>query len=92
MIPTSIEEIEGTKLNDVGTIVFSGDPLELRSSSPKIERLPNVSIHVFIDLEEEISDDDDDDDYNHKHRRRVTWSQSFDLDGEEDDLTIYVKK
>jgi hypothetical protein len=55
-IPTSIEEIEGTKLNDVGTIVVSGGPLELRSSSPKIERLPNVAVHVFNDLEEkEIS-------------------------------------
>lgn len=91
-IPTSIEKIEGTKLNDGATTLVSGGPTELRSSSPKPERLPSAGVHVSNDLEEKEISDDDDDDRNHKHRRRVTRSQSFDRDGEEDDETRPIKK
>lgn len=91
-IPTSIEKIEGTNLNDGATTVASGGPTELRSSSPKPERLPSAAIRVLNDLEEKEISDDDDDDRNHKHRRRVTRSQSFDREGEEDDETRPIKK
>lgn len=91
-IPPSIEEIGTTKLNDAETTVVSGGPRELRSSSPKLERLPSAAVRVFNDLEEKEISDDDDDDRNHKHRRRVSRSQSFDRDGEDDDETRPIKK
>ncbi|KAG6555900.1 hypothetical protein Mapa_002542 [Marchantia paleacea] len=91
-VPSSTEEMEPSKPMESGSVVTSTDVVELRTSSPQLERLPSTAVRAFSDEGEDESSDDEDDDRNHKHRRRVTRSRSFDRDGEEEDRGMYRKR
>ncbi|XP_011623446.1 zinc finger CCCH domain-containing protein 27 isoform X1 [Amborella trichopoda] len=67
---------------ELSPAVISADPGELRSSSPKPDRVSSSAAHDSDSEEKEISDDEDDD-RNHKHRRRETRSQSFEREAHE---------
>ncbi|KAL3686559.1 hypothetical protein R1sor_009133 [Riccia sorocarpa] len=91
-VPSSSEDLESSKPPETVPLVSSTDLIELRTSSPRLERLPGTVLRALSDEGEGESSDDEDDDRNHKHKRRVTRSRSFDRDGDEEDRGAYSKR
>jgi RNA-binding protein 26 len=93
-VPQPAEEVEASKAIKTGSAITSGtEVVEVKTSPPRLERLPSTGLRAFGEGEDESSDDGDDDDRNHKHRRRVSRSRSFDRDGEDEvDRGLYRKR